>query len=241
MQVSISKQEIFRAEYKRINPNWRSSLEIYLSLIQERLKPGSIILDAGSGRNSLLQHISLPDNVKVLGLDFDRQALLDNKFVNYKIHGKLEALPLQTSSCDLIVSSWVLEHVKQPYLIWSEIGRVLKQKGYFIFITPNKLNFVVWATRLLPWFIKNRLIAKTDERSKEDIYSTYFRANSIRQINGIAKACGFQKELLCLNGDPTYVAFSKFTFKIGQVLEKILDLKWFNRFKVHLIGVYRKL
>lgn len=53
----------------------------------------------------------------------------------------LKKMPYRTSSFDLVVSIATLQYVYDLELIFSEIYRVLKPKGYFIFEVPNSVAF----------------------------------------------------------------------------------------------------
>ena len=54
------------------------------------------------------------------------------------------------------------------------------------------------------------------------------------------KECGFEEDILLTNGDPTYVSFNEVSFQISCLLEKILDVPFLRKFKVHLVGRYVK-
>ena len=56
-------------------------------------------------------------------------------------NGVAENLPFEDSSFDLIYSTNVLEHVKDPKKVFSESVRVLKPGGYLQFVIPNYFSF----------------------------------------------------------------------------------------------------
>ncbi len=58
------------------------------------------------------------------------------------LNGKL---PYKSGSFDLVASSDVIEHLKAPYNLIQETGRVLRKGGIFIISTPNIMN---WYSRL---------------------------------------------------------------------------------------------
>src|SRR5712692_758282 len=56
------------------------------------------------------------------------------------VTGRGEDLPFAGESFDLIVSLWVLEHLRVPEIVFGEVQRVLRPGGHFVFLTPNLRN-----------------------------------------------------------------------------------------------------
>ncbi|MDD5061968.1 MAG: methyltransferase domain-containing protein [Candidatus Marinimicrobia bacterium] len=75
----------------------------------------------------------------VVGVDvtegFQHKDLM--KFVKLEGQG---ALPFQDDSFDLVLMAEVIEHLKDPYGLIKELGRILKKGGKIILSTPNILN-----------------------------------------------------------------------------------------------------
>ncbi len=55
---------------------------------------------------------------------------------NIDIVGDVHKVPLPSNSFDTIISTQVLEHVKMPWIMVSEIGRLLKSGGICILSAP---------------------------------------------------------------------------------------------------------
>lgn len=89
-----------------------------------------IVLDAGSGEGDRYKNFFKFE--KYLTLDINPDSGAD-------IIGSIENIPLGDSSIDSVVSTQVLEHVKNPQKAVSEFYRVLKSGGYCL-VTAPQLN-----------------------------------------------------------------------------------------------------
>ena len=87
-----------------------------------------IILDAGSGE--IRRYKSFFKFEKYLTLDVRPESGAD-------IIGSVENIPLENSSVDSVVSTQVLEHIKNPAKAISEFYRVLKPGGYCLVTAPQ--------------------------------------------------------------------------------------------------------
>lgn len=84
-----------------------------------------LILNLGSGKGLFDNKI----NVSMINLDI-------HKYDNTNIIADAHALPFLNSSLDCVYSNAVLEHVKQPWVVASEIDRILKPGGFIIINLP---------------------------------------------------------------------------------------------------------
>lgn len=235
----MNKQEFYRSEYKKVNPVWRDSLTIYKELISQRIHLNSKILDIGCGHSDYLQQILKPET-DTYGLDIDEYALAKNTLIKHKVVGSVEAMPFADNFFDIVIMAWVMEHLENPNKAFMEIFRVLKPGGQLIFLAPNTWNYNIWLIKLVPSKFHDFFTRKLYDRQERDTFKKYYRINSVRQINKILTASGFKCQQLILNGDPSYISFNSCLFKLASLIEKILSIKYFNNFKVHLIGVFRK-
>jgi len=233
-------QDNFRELYKKINPKWQDSVTIYKKLISSYIQKDMTILEAGCGFSDM--YLDLYGKVKrVIGVDIEPRYLEMNPHLQEKIQSDLADMPqVQDSSIDLLVSSWVFEHIKNPAGAFKEFFRVLKPGGKVIFLTPNKLNYVVFANRLAPFFLRKWIVNKMSKDLVTDPMKTYYRTNSISKIADLAEQSGLQPIRIILNGDPTYIAINKLFFYSGVFGEIILSLPLLRNFKVHIIGVLQK-
>lgn len=230
----MNKQDFYRSKYKKINPKWKESTTIYHDLILDNTKKNTYILDVGCGHSTLLADVYSKTN-HTYGIDPDINAVKRNRLIKDVKQGYAENLPYNDNFFDVVVCAWVFEHLSKPQDAFKEIYRVLKPRGEFVFLTPNKKNYNVWIIRLIPNIFHNFLTTKLYNRQEHDTFPKRYNANTLKDINRIAKNTGFKKIKLIPNEDPSYISFNSVTFKVALLLDKI-----FSRNKVHIIGICEK-
>lgn len=116
------------------------------TLIKKIGKKPQVIMDAGCGFGRLFDTYE-PLGDSFILLDY-AQHLLDQAQETIKnpqvkfVQGNLLALPLPTSSVDLVLTVRTLHHLQQPEIFFREVHRILKPEGHFIFEIPNKRHLV---------------------------------------------------------------------------------------------------
>lgn len=236
----MDKQQFWRNKYKQIKPLWQDSLTIYQDLVREHFDENTELLDIGCGHADYFADI-YANNKNVFGLDPDQEALDKNKIIlrENKKTGTAENIPFPDSSFDLVICAFVLEHVQNAEKAASEIARVLKPDGQFIFLTPNKKNYVVWLNRIIPNLLHSFFTKKLYGRQENDTYPVTYRCNSHAAIKKIMNKHGLIQAKLLFNEDPSYISFNRLFFCISCFIEKLINI-FFPACKVHLIGIYRK-
>jgi ubiquinone/menaquinone biosynthesis C-methylase UbiE len=108
-------------------------------LIEERIKPGAVVLEAGAGTGertiALLAH-SQPGKIIALDasagmLDVARAKIQDAR-VSF-IQGDVRHLPFVDDTFDVVVSTWVIEIMADPRAVVQEFIRVVKPGGVVIY------------------------------------------------------------------------------------------------------------
>lgn len=234
----MNTQQFYRKEYKKLNNNWEDSLILYKNHIQNSVFNEVKILDVGCGHIDFLKDIYL--KTESYGIDLDEFALNKNEFIKYKEISDVEKMPFKDNFFDIVICSWVFEHLENPEFAIREIYRVLKFNGKIIFITPNVWNYNVWIIRLIPEIFHDFLTKKLYNRQEKDTYSKRYKLNSLFKIKRIFSKIGFVEDKIILNGDPSYISFNKFLFICACLIEKILNFKFLNFAKVHIIGIFIK-
>ena len=108
------------------------------------------------------------------------------------MRGDITQLPFKNDQFDLVTSNMVVEHLDNPMVQFQEINRILKSDGFFIFHTPNALGYTTMISKLIPAFLNKKLINLLEERKENDIFDTYYRANTKKRIVDIAQTAGFE-------------------------------------------------
>ncbi|MEZ5591152.1 MAG: class I SAM-dependent methyltransferase [Gammaproteobacteria bacterium] len=99
--------------------------------------PGDVVLDVGCGEGRLRQQLS--PAVRYIGLD--RYAgKQSNEYTNWNMQptvlGDVHELPFASASCKTVALMHVLEHVRDPAQVFTEISRVLQSNGYLFVDVP---------------------------------------------------------------------------------------------------------
>jgi len=190
-------------------------------MFNEIFFPGAVVLDAGCGKESA---VPLNNGLETrVGVDISHLFLMSNKNVNLKIVADLESLPFKNATFDVILSQYVMEHLKNPEKVISEFRRVTKDRPTILILTTNALNYIALATHLMPFSIQ-RFIKKRFLRIPEDeIYPVYYRCNTIFKLNRMMRRIGFENEKSVFVGGPFYFAFSLPLFRVAMLFERITD------------------
>ncbi len=101
-------------------------------LIEEKVKPGAVILDAGVGTGertlALLEH-SQPGEVIALDASEIMLAVAKSKIHDPRVHfvqGDVRYLPFADNTFDIVVCTWVIEIMDDPRAVVQEFIRVIK-------------------------------------------------------------------------------------------------------------------
>lgn len=235
------RQEKFREEYKKINKKWNDSVSIYKDIVKSLINSETTVLEAGCGfSNMYREEYKLAK--RVIGVDISAEYLNANDTIDEKIVSDLSHFPqVQDETVDIIISSWVLEHLESPEKVFSEFSRVLKKGGKVVFITPNARNYVVILNKLIPSWFRN-MVAKrlANNTLVVDPMKTFYRANSVSKLKRLSKENALEFDKLILNGDPTYIAINRLFFGIGVFIERILSIPFMKSARVHIVGVIKK-
>jgi SAM-dependent methyltransferase len=149
-----------------------------------------------------------------------------------RIQSPAAPIPLADRCAEMVICSWVFEHLNAPRHVFTEIERVLKPGGCAVFITPHVRSVVVGLNRVLRP-LQGALVPRLYGRAEADTFPVRYRANARRQIMMLAADAGLQVSSLRFVEDPSYLAFSPWLFKASVLLGRITP-------PVHMIGVLER-
>jgi SAM-dependent methyltransferase len=232
--LPLTLQNSYRARYRAMRPDWRSSGDQVEALVRGYLTPESRVLDLGCGRGGVVE-LFWRDVKLAAGLDPDSPSLTQHRAQGMPIlRGVGEHLPFAGESFDLIVCLWVLEHVRQPLTVLSEVARVLRPGGHFVFLTPNLRNPLLLLNRIgkvLP-SVQTRFVSRFYGRRESDTFAVQYRANTVGILRALAQESGLEVAELRVVQDPTYLALNGFMFTTSVMAERLMPKGW----GVHLLG-----
>ncbi|RMG97394.1 MAG: class I SAM-dependent methyltransferase [Deltaproteobacteria bacterium] len=116
-------------------------------------------------------------------------------------------LPFSDGCFDVVASEYVFEHLVDPALAFHEIARVLRPGGTLVVLTPNRWSYKSVVAALTPkWFhdFAARHL-RPDARDPQDVYPTFYRANTERDLRHLGAAAGLRLvHLEYMNNGPTW-------------------------------------
>jgi SAM-dependent methyltransferase len=236
--LPLSVQNSYRERYRAMRPGWQTSGNQLEAVVRGYVRPESSVLDLGCGRGGVVELI-WRDVKLAAGLDPDASSLIGHSAPGMPIlRGVGERLPFAGDSFDLVVSVWVLEHLKEPQRVFDEVRRVLRPGGHFIFLTPNLRNPLLVLNRIgkaIP-LVQNGLVSRFYGRRESDTFPVQYRANTVGELRRLAEAGGLEVAELRVVPDPTYLAVNEFMFTMSVVAERLMPKGW----GVHLVGDFTK-
>jgi len=131
-----------REEYGNLHTNLEFLEEVNL------LKPSDRVLEIGCGIGSLVFELS-KQGCNITGIDISHKAISHGlqKYGDIKLQVQAaESLPYENESYDFVLSFDLFEHIPQADKHVSEVSRVLRTGGYYLFQTPNKYSNIIWET-----------------------------------------------------------------------------------------------
>jgi SAM-dependent methyltransferase len=183
---------------KHIVPGLRSSQSAYEEELGRYVNPSNDWLDLGCGKRILpawrltTEQALVRQSKTLVGVDFDLQSLKDNTSIKQKVRGHTSDLPFSESTVDLVTANMVVEHLDSPLSHFREVHRILRHSGLFLFHTPNAWGHPVLLSRMFPHSVKRSAARLLDGRCEEDVFPTFYRANTRTQIRDLAERSGFE-------------------------------------------------
>src|SRR5512133_2623647 len=178
MSSQEKRQQYYREKYKQLNPAWDDSIMLLERLFREHAKPNMVVLDAGCGRSNFVLKKNKGSIKKIVGIDVSKEATEGNEIVDELLIGDLEHLPFDSNQFDAVISLWVLEHVRDPDRVFSQIARVLKPGGRFYVVTPYAYSYILIAKRIVGVNVTKQILNRFFGRTEEDTFDTCYVANT---------------------------------------------------------------
>ena len=179
----------------------------YGRTLERYVRPGIRWLDVGCGYQ-ILPDWAMPQTEQerlatfaafLAGVDVDER-IKDHPLLTYRIKALGGALPFQAETFDLVTANMVIEHISGPQNFLSDIYRVLRPNGHFIFHTPNYLFWLIFISHLVSDQVKKSVIKVLEHREPEDVFPTNYLMNSPGAIRRLAREAGFEVEALNMVG-----------------------------------------
>jgi len=122
--------------------NYSNGSKYLIKELKNVIKPLDLInkniLDVGGGTGDILKYFFPKSNLHLV--DISSKALMiakKNDINTHLINIETDKLPYKDNFFDFVLSSEVIEHLKDHENFFAEIKRVLKPRGLFLITTPN--------------------------------------------------------------------------------------------------------
>ncbi len=237
--LNLDRQNQYRARYADQTEGWQPSGDAYEATIRRYLAKDSVFLDLGCGRGGLPEKLAAEGLARLYGVDPDFASLADYRAPSVRLaNGLADDLPYRNNSFDVVIATWLFEHLPAPDQTLAELQRVLRPNGKLILLTPNVKHPLLWANRisqLLP-AIQGKLVERLYDRAEADTFPVTYKANTPATLSALAKRAQLTVRELQIIEDPSYLAFNDILFRVAVLVEKLLPKSW----GVHLLVVLEK-
>lgn len=238
--MTPNRQDQIRRWYaERIAPRWVNPEDAYARLVSTAVHEGDVVLEIGIGHSTFFQEVYARAS-EVIGLDPEKAELEKNPIVHRALVGRVEHIPLPPNAVDVIVMTWVVEHLTDPEAAFRECARVLRPGGSLLFITPNAIAPHVWIARLVPQRFHESIARRAYGRGEHETYPTVYRANRIGSIERLLRSAPLDPVVTTRLHDPTYLGFTKPLLWVSHFLSLILRVPGFSTFQSTIVVEARK-
>jgi ubiquinone/menaquinone biosynthesis C-methylase UbiE len=201
----------------------------FYSRLNALLRPDMTVLDIGCGRGArvddpveyrkAIQNLS-GKVTRVIGIDPDPAGAVNPFIDEFRLIDE-HSWPVDDASIDAAVSDFVLEHVEDPALFFSECRRVLKPGGYLCLRTTNSFGYVALLARLISTAKHVDLLQKVQERRQPvDVFPTHYRCNTIGRIRKMLDRFGFDNVVYGYEAEPSYAQFSRLAYFLAVLHQR---------------------
>jgi len=178
---------------------YTEKMRIVISMIHEKLKEGSPVLEVGCGGGYYLERIRDCYNyLFLIGLDISMKAIRERKtngekFSNIEfVEADATYLPFKEGVFDCVYSSETLEHILHIEKFFDEAFRIMKKGALLVALTPNgaRINPILLLAAPLLMFNKVKKKNITEAKIKEPP-KPYDKALSASKLRHLSRQKGF--------------------------------------------------
>jgi SAM-dependent methyltransferase len=217
-------QERYLARFYDPARGWRDGTSEFHELCAASIAQGARILEVGAGRtNATSRFLAMRGTLH--GVDPD-PAVHANEALTEARQLQDGRFPWPDSSFDACASNFVLEHVEDPRAHLSEVHRVLRPGGRYVFRTANRHHYVTLVSRWTPHAVHRLVVHRLTgaPRGAPAPFPTVYAMNSRAQVERRAAEAGFDVESLRrVEKEPSYGMSSRVLFLAFMAYERAVN------------------
>jgi SAM-dependent methyltransferase len=220
---------VSRETFRRFYPDEsKDGAVAFYNWVREFTSRQTIMLNVGAGPPAERGPIRVfrGEIARVVGVDVDPAVISNTELDEAHCISEDGVLPFPDETFDIALGDWVMEHVKVPSLLLSEIRRVLRKGSSFLFRTPNKRHYVTQIARCTPYGFHKWVAnwARGYSHEQHEPWPTYYRLNSRSEVETEGHNAGFERiELRWWEGEPAYLVFNVVPFLFGVAYERLVN------------------
>jgi ubiquinone/menaquinone biosynthesis C-methylase UbiE len=246
LSLQLTLMRAYWACERRLTPGLRYSQAHYEDALNEVVSRGASWLDIGCGHRVLppwrleAEKELVARAGRVIGADPDMASLLRHQTIRMRVLASLNSLPFAAESFDLVTANMVVEHLDQPEKQFAEVARVLRPGGRFVFHTPNAQAYATRVARLIPEGAKGILARVLEGRRTEDVFPTFYRANTAQHLHHIAANSEFSvREIRYLTSSAVFAVVLPLAI-VELLWIRLLMTRRLAPYRHTLIGIFEK-
>jgi SAM-dependent methyltransferase len=216
----------------------------FRELACELPRDDQVVLHLGSGGRDLGAYPQLASRpLHVLNLDVGYEDLQKNPGW-LKVCADAQALPIRSSSVDLICSEHVFEHFPRPQRVLEECSRVMKEGGTLVVSGPNGWSYIALLARVTPQRFHDwvQRMGSSSDGNEAKAFPTFYRFSTPLTIRRLARNTGFDViSMQTFVGEPCYTTYLPLVHLALIAYHKLLEkLNPIFNFHITSVVVLRK-
>jgi SAM-dependent methyltransferase len=235
---------------RRYFPRYRSPKVTYQSVLDSLVDAKTVWLELGCGKRICMDdglNQALPERARfAVGVDLDPY-LTKHSSIRNLVRCDASALPFRDGVFSLVTSSFVVEHLEKPDVAFAEIARVCAPDARLVVFTPNLFNYGMLVAAATPyrfhlWYKKvSYFLARREWTDHdEDMFPTFYRANSVGRLRRLSAAAAFRVERLERVALAHSFGFVKPLYIGSLLFERFIDRPGLEALKADILAVFRR-
>ena len=189
---------------------------------------GDVVLDIGCGSGVQLRALEIKNPKLLIGIDFNKNALI---YAKNKMKDNCEfliadaqQLPFNDQTINKIICAEIIEHLNEPEKLISETKRVLNNDGCIVITTPNEQS--IWGIYEFFWDVFGR---------GRNYGETHLKFYAIKELRSYFHSFIQDKTITLFFVSPFFALLNnKSLLEIGKSIDR-----FFERINLGVIIVFR--